>query len=236
MSEVVCTGLSGKELHRQVDMGIVVTSGSLSGLMVSTLAWYAWDVGSIPALSTIFPILITPTRQSTEPLLPAECTSLQSTMNYYITPSSPSWCEHGCWGDRIITNNTLKWLLVGWLLEIYILATSQVIPGRAPTCDRVHSMRHYSAAPLGDQAVSNTTWYSTQSHYPDTKSTYPCPILIMASDWLWSDQYQCLSHWFNSIGNRTPDLPHAKPACYWFGHHARSQVITVYYSLLWTIY
>ena len=32
---VVCTGLRGKELHREVGMGIVVTSGSLCGEMVA---------------------------------------------------------------------------------------------------------------------------------------------------------------------------------------------------------
>ena len=32
---VVCTDLSGKRLHRQVSVGIVVTSGSLCGIMVS---------------------------------------------------------------------------------------------------------------------------------------------------------------------------------------------------------
>ena len=38
----------------------MVTAGSLDGLMVSTLARNARDVGSIPALGTIFPIFITP--------------------------------------------------------------------------------------------------------------------------------------------------------------------------------
>ena len=35
---VVFTDLSGKELHRQVGVGTVVTSGSLGGGMVNTLA------------------------------------------------------------------------------------------------------------------------------------------------------------------------------------------------------
>ena len=34
MSIVVCTHLSGKELHRQEGVGTVVTSGSLGGVMV----------------------------------------------------------------------------------------------------------------------------------------------------------------------------------------------------------
>ena len=32
---VVCTDLSCKELHRQVDMGVVMTTGSLCGVMVA---------------------------------------------------------------------------------------------------------------------------------------------------------------------------------------------------------
>ena len=36
-------------------MGMVVTSGSLWGVMISTLAWNVKDVGSIPALGTMFP-------------------------------------------------------------------------------------------------------------------------------------------------------------------------------------
>ena len=35
MSVVVCTDLLGKELHRQVSEGIVVTLGSLHGVMVA---------------------------------------------------------------------------------------------------------------------------------------------------------------------------------------------------------
>ena len=41
-------------------MDIVVTSGSLHGVMVYTLVRNAREVGSIPALDTIFPIFIPP--------------------------------------------------------------------------------------------------------------------------------------------------------------------------------
>ena len=47
MSVIVCTDLSGKESPRQVGVGTEVTSGSLGGVMVSTLAGNARDVGSI---------------------------------------------------------------------------------------------------------------------------------------------------------------------------------------------
>ena len=47
--------------HIQVAVGTVVTVGSLGGVMVSTLARNARDVGSIPTLGTILPIFIIPT-------------------------------------------------------------------------------------------------------------------------------------------------------------------------------
>ena len=52
----VCT----KEPHTQVNVGIVMTSGSLYGEMVVHQPPNARDVGSSPALGTIFPIFITP--------------------------------------------------------------------------------------------------------------------------------------------------------------------------------
>ena len=48
------------------------------------------------------------------------------------------------------------------LLEVYILATSKVISGWAPTCDSAHSWWLSCAATLGDQAISTMTWYPTQ--------------------------------------------------------------------------
>ena len=53
---VVCTDLSGKEPHRQVGVGRVVASRSLSSVMVSTLAQNARDLGSISTLGAIFPM------------------------------------------------------------------------------------------------------------------------------------------------------------------------------------
>ena len=55
----LCTDLSGKEPHRQMDVGIVVTSGSLGHVMVSTLARNDRGMGLSPALGTLFPIFIT---------------------------------------------------------------------------------------------------------------------------------------------------------------------------------
>ena len=61
LSVVDFIDIADKELHRQVGYhGILLTSGSLGVVMVSTLARNARDVGSIPALGTIFTIFITP--------------------------------------------------------------------------------------------------------------------------------------------------------------------------------
>ena len=57
---VVCTDLSGFELHRQVGVGIMLTSGMPRWSNASTLARNARFVGSIPILGIIFPIFITP--------------------------------------------------------------------------------------------------------------------------------------------------------------------------------
>ena len=57
MSVVVCTDLSGKEPHRQVGVGREVTSGSLGGVMFSTLATRC---GFDSHSGAIFPAFITP--------------------------------------------------------------------------------------------------------------------------------------------------------------------------------
>ena len=59
-SAVVGTDLWQRDAQRQVGMGRVMTSGSLSGVRISTLARNAKYVDSIPVLGAIFPIFITP--------------------------------------------------------------------------------------------------------------------------------------------------------------------------------
>ena len=76
------------------------------------------------------------------------------------------------------------------LLEFYILATSKVVSGWIPTCDSVHSCALYSAAPLENEAASTMTQYLTQSHYPETGRTSPCPILLMPNTKLGSEKCQ----------------------------------------------
>ena len=58
--EPACLELHYCNSKLQVGVGIVVTSGSLGGVMVSTLVWNTRDVASILILGTIFPIFITP--------------------------------------------------------------------------------------------------------------------------------------------------------------------------------
>ena len=84
----------------------------------------------------------------------------------------------------------ISWIQTVCLLLPYFLATSKVISGRVLTCDSMHSWRLHSAVSLGDHATSNSSWYLTQSNYPDTEPTSPCPALMMPSAWLVSDMYQ----------------------------------------------
>ena len=56
----VCTDLSSKEVDRHVGVDAMVTSGTLGGVMVSTLIQNARYIASLHALATIFPMFITP--------------------------------------------------------------------------------------------------------------------------------------------------------------------------------
>ena len=86
--------------------------------------------------------------------------------------------------------SSLTAALVGWLLQFYVLVTSEVIPGQVPTRESVHSWQPYSAAPLGNQVDTSMTQYPTQSHYPATELTIPYPILLMSCTRLENDKYQ----------------------------------------------
>ena len=69
--------------------------------------------------------------------------------------------------------------LVSWILEFDILATSKVIWGWVPTCDRAQS---WSPAPM--------IRYPTQSHYPDSELTRPCHFLLILSTRLGNVKYR----------------------------------------------
>ena len=94
------------------------------------------------------------------------------------------------WKERMkMEKNTLFWCV----FFFYIIATSKIISGRVQTHGDFIVL-----PPLGNQATSTMTWYHTQSHYPDTKPTSPCPIQIMPSAWLGSGKYSFLTLWFDS--------------------------------------
>ena len=81
-------------------------------------------------------------------------------------------------------------------------------------------MGFYSAASLGTGKSgcqhSTMTRYLTQSHYPDTEWTIPCPILLMSR--LGCDNYK----FYKSLVGLDWELnswpPHVRPAIYLFGH------------------
>ena len=111
------------------------------------------------------------------------------------TPTAPlqksTWLTSGeqhlweVWINLLLSRMVTSVLKYCWLF--YVLATSTVISGWAPTCDSVHLWWPFCAAPVGNQATATMTWYPTQSHYPDTEVTSSCPILLMPNTRLGSD-------------------------------------------------
>ena len=97
------------------------------------------------------------------------------------------------------------------------LATCGLISGWVPICGSAHSWWLYSAAPQGDQAVSTMTQCPTQSHYPGTELTSPCPSLIIPSTYLGSDKYQfCKSLvWVGWESNPRSSTPEAYAVPIW---------------------
>ena len=83
-----------------------------------------------------------------------------------------------------------------------------MISGRVPTLLIMHTNGDFIVLPQweGVQSTSNhhDLIYSTQSHYPYTEPTCPCPILTMPSAWLGSDKHQFLRHWFDSTRSSNP--------------------------------
>ena len=96
-------------------------------------------------------------------------------------PFVKTWMLFLCCKERMHCSMTLLVPYFDYvcLLLFYVLETPKVIAGWVQTCDNVHSFRLSNAAPLGNQAASTMTRCPTQSHYPDTEPTSPCPTLIM---------------------------------------------------------
>ena len=74
-------------------------------------------------------------------------------------------------------------------LGFYVLATSTITSGWVPTCESVHSLNLYNAAPLGDQTARTMPRFPTQSHYLDAELTSPFPILVMLNVRLGKNKY-----------------------------------------------
>ena len=94
------------------------------------------------------------------------------------------------------------------LLLIYVIAPSIVISEWVPTCNG--AKKHGNSVMLPHWKTM--TCYPIQSHYPDTKSTSVCPILIMSIACLGSNMLKFLSHCFTRPGfkskrAKSPDLP-----------------------------
>ena len=83
-------------------------------------------------------------------------------------------------------------------------------------------MRSYivimTLVPLEDKTASTIIRYPTEAHYPDTVQTSLGPILLMLSTRLGSTNINVVSHWFNSTGIQSPDLPYRKLALSGVGH------------------
>ena len=83
------------------------------------------------------------------------------------------------WACVLSLSRCLRHLVFFSLLLSNVLATAKVISKQVPTCDSAHSWWLYSTPPLGDQATNIMTWYPSQSHYPDSEWSSPCPIVII---------------------------------------------------------
>ena len=99
----------------------------------------------------------------------------------------------GDMGDNTVTTRTVEQIsgtlsehslywpisgMVGWFLEFYIFATSEVISEQVPSCESVHSCQLNSAATFGIILT------------PATELTSPCSILLMLSAGLGRDKYK----------------------------------------------
>ena len=95
------------------------------------------------------------------------------------------------------------------MLCFYVLSTSKVMSGRVPTCDSEHSWRlfyYYPCCKSGHQHHDLTFSTLTLSwHWANQSLLYPNKDDRQATN------ISFVSHWSDSIGNRTPDLSPGKP-------------------------
>ena len=100
-------------------------------------------------------------------------------------------------------------ILLVWLLDLYVLATSKVISGWVPTYD---SAQLYCAAPPGHQVTGIMT------QYRHTELICPCPIRLIPSATLGGDKYQFYKSvvWFACKPNSQSH--HSMTKLHWIGH------------------
>ena len=68
----------------------------------------------------------------------------------------------------------ILYINVNFACWVFFCLSSNILPtNRLVT---MNSWRFYSVAPLGNQATGTITQYSTQSWYPASELTSPCPI------------------------------------------------------------
>ena len=83
------------------------------------------------------------------------------------------------------------------------------------TCDCILMMA-LQCCPLGGQVIG-TMPYLTQSHYPDTELTSPCPILVMLSTRVGRNRYlNVVSQWFDSTGFKILTFRWEACTMHWF--------------------
>ena len=84
---------------------------------------------------------------------------------------------------------------VGVLRLGLILTTSKVI-SRWALIVHTHGDFIVKAAPLENQAIGTMNQYPTQSHYPATELTSPCPLLLVPEPDQEATSMNFISHWF----------------------------------------
>ena len=114
-------------------------------------------------------------------------------------------CVEVCWYIWVcVGDHVCVYLYAGSLYQcmsldacLGFMSWQHVISGMLPTWDSAHSRRLFSAVPLGYKAASTEHWYHTQSHYPDTEPTSPCPIRVIPNSRLGGGLYKWSKSWTN---------------------------------------
>ena len=99
--------------------------------------------------------------------------------HYFSSASHPSLVFRFSYINFIVTHLSFLWSLpsynwltfVGWLLELHVPETFNVMSAQVPTCGRTLWWRLVNVAPLGDQTASTMIWYPSQLHSRNLSKT-----------------------------------------------------------------